>query len=981
MKTKKLFLLAVMLLVVCLAIPAAAGAVAKGNVITPSGYSKNVQYPVVYVMPEDGYASHTNKLAAKLQSEMAAGDIMDMVIVETTFTQGGDLYADMAALIADVEAEYSVIPSASHRAVVGTGVGGYMAYVLTLTDNKAVVSAPKLFAAAASIRGDFVSSANPHKSTYGDVLTYLKSAGSLLDKLYIYADAPVDDEWTNMKGGSNDIGYQIINAGTDAAHEEYTVRPGKFDSAFLNESVSRVADRLSDKMQLGMITGTLTLDKAVIEPSDASVGAAFSITLSDAFASFTTQNTTMKVSANLTDTETGKVIGVADSVNVAVAGPGTYTGTITIPNKTANSAANVELYATVLGNKSYVTETTLFNTKAPVYNGAYQAIDLMGDWYFKYGGIDAGAPSSEILSMTSDKAKAAGWSVVQPGKNWFYGYGDITMTNVSKEWTWEKLGMMSMYAPYMPEFFICGSGYYVKSFYVDEKFTSDSPVITVGRMDDRGQVYLNGTLIGETGMKNGTTTGETTWAVYSSFYVDPSLLKPGQENTIIIRNWNDTSGGGGGWYEADIGLYSEEAYAAKQGAAESARFYEETYYSDAIGKDMEFLIYLPEGYHNTDKFYPTVYLLHQFNSDHTSYITDEIDKHMDELIAKTGDEMIVVAPNSTENSWWTGKWEDMVLNDLIPYIEDNYRAINDPRYRLTAGCSMGGQGAAAVALRNPNHFSGMVSFFGGFSYGGSSNPNVIADEVSAEYLDSYGLYFICGNQDAYDFGMPAITLNQKLEAKGVDHYFFIENGEHNSVFYVPHFQEGIEYVRDQMYAPNLEKSGLVKSLMTGSASYDAETGEVTVMVEANDGIKKYFAEIVDSKYTKDTNPDLYVPLVLEIVVDGKNYQYIERECFFNEGRMSNSFTYDLYDLIPAVSTYARAAETDETASEYPTSVGIILKASLFNYDSGNHQEIDPLYTVYPVPATGDESNVMLYGMALVLSAAMLVILGKKKVHA
>ncbi|MBQ6858240.1 MAG: LPXTG cell wall anchor domain-containing protein [Clostridia bacterium] len=43
--------------------------------------------------------------------------------------------------------------------------------------------------------------------------------------------------------------------------------------------------------------------------------------------------------------------------------------------------------------------------------------------------------------------------------------------------------------------------------------------------------------------------------------------------------------------------------------------------------------------------------------------------------------------------------------------------------------------------------------------------------------------------------------------------------------------------------------------------------------------------------------------------------------------------------------------------------------------------MDPLYTQYPVPATGDESNVMLYGMALVLSAAMLVILGKKKVHA
>ncbi|MBQ7052931.1 MAG: hypothetical protein IJN79_09040 [Clostridia bacterium] len=980
MKTKKLFVLAVMLLVVCLAIPAAAGAAAKGNVITPSGYTKDVQYPVVYVMPEDGYADHSSKLASKLQAEMAAGDIMDMVIVETTFTKGSELHADMAALIADIEANYSVIPSASHRAVVGTGVGGHMAYMLTLSDGSSAITAPNLFSAVASIRGDFASSANPYS---GSVLNTMKSVSkSVYSNLFVYVDAPVDDEWTNMSGSSNDLGYEILGIGTDAQHQEFTVRPGKFDAAFLNESVARVADRLSDWMQLGMITGEIALDKAVLDPSESSTDATFTITLSNAFASFTTQNTTMKVSANLTDTETGKVIGVADSVNVAVAGPGTYTGTMTIPNKTVDSAAGVELYVTVLGNKSFVTETTLFNTKAPVYDGANQAIDLMGDWYFKYGGIDTGMPSSDILSMTSDKAKAAGWSVVQPGKNWFFGYGDVTMENVSKEWTWDKLGMMSMYAPYMPDLFICGSGYYVKSFYVDEKFTSDSPVITVGRMDDRGQVFLNGTLIGETGMKNGTTTGETTWAAYSSFYVDPSLLKRGAENTIIIRNWNDTSGGGGGWYEADVGLYSEEAYAAKQGAAESARFYEETYYSEAMGQEMEYLIYLPEGYHETDKFYPTVYLLHQFNSDHTSYMTDKIDKHMDELIARTGDEMIVVAPNSDEGGFWRDKRETMVIEDLIPHIEENYRAINDSRYRLTAGCSMGGYGAFAIGLRNPNHFSGVVSFFGAIDMGNPNDqPLAIANATSAEYMDNYGMYFICGNQDSYDFGMPAIRLNQKLEEMDVDHYFFIENGEHNSAFYVPHFQEGIEYVRNQMYAPNLDKSGLVKSLMTGSVDYNAQTGEVTVMVEANEGIKEYFAEIPDSKHTKDTNPDLYVPLVMEITVDGKTYQYIERECFFNDDHMSNSFTYNIFDLVPPVAPMARTTSEDVEAAEYPSSVGILLKASLFNYDSGSHQDIDPLYTQYPVPATGDESNVMLYGMALVLSAAMLVILGMKKVHA
>ena len=157
-----------------------------------------------------------------------------------------------------------------------------------------------------------------------------------------------------------------------------------------------------------------------------------------------------------------------------------------------------------------------------------------------------------------------------------------------------------------------------------------------------------------------------------------------------------------------------------------------------------------------------MYLLHQFNSDHTSYRTDHVDALLDEGI-KAGlfDKMIVVIPNSSENSWWTGEWEKMITEELIPLIDGKYRTINDPRYRLTVGCSMGGQGAYAVALRNPDYFTGAVSFFGAFSFGAENSPNAIASKEPVEYLKSYALYFICGNQDSYGFGAPAIQLHQQ----------------------------------------------------------------------------------------------------------------------------------------------------------------------------------------------------------------------------
>ena len=138
--------------------------------------------------------------------------------------------------------------------------------------------------------------------------------------------------------------------------------------------------------------------------------------------------------------------------------------------------------------------------------------------------------------------------------------------------------------------------------------------------------------------------------------------------------------------------------------------------------------------------------------------------------------VIVVMPNSSEESWWRGEWERLVTDELIPLIDAKYRTIDDARFRLTAGCSMGGQGAYGLALRHPERFSGAVSFFGAFSYGGASSPNAIAAAESGDYLRGFALYFICGNQDNYGFGEPAIRLHQQLKALGVPHRFFIENG-------------------------------------------------------------------------------------------------------------------------------------------------------------------------------------------------------------
>ncbi|MBT2758157.1 hypothetical protein J7E71_20025 [Mesobacillus foraminis] len=285
-------------------------------------------------------------------------------------------------------------------------------------------------------------------------------------------------------------------------------------------------------------------------------------------------------------------------------------------------------------------------------------------------------------------------------------------------------------------------------------------------------------------------------------------------------------------------------------------------------KEVTYRVYLPPGYFEGEERYPVVYMLHQFNSTSKSYEIDGVHDLMDEGIA-SGElgKRILVIPDSAATSWWRGDWEDMVTDELIPLIDQNYRSIDDARFRSTAGASMGGLGAYSVGLRNPDYFTGIASFFGAFSYGQAGNPVTISANESSEYLQYFSHYFISGNRDVYGFGRDAIQLDQILRNKDVDHHYFIENGEHDSAFYIPFFNQAMAYTGEKMYKPNAE----IASALSGSVKAGVmEQGvSITGTIRINDDIKAYMNRIPASSYTVNTNPAIKVPVTVYIEQNGK----------------------------------------------------------------------------------------------------------------
>ena len=824
-------LLTGLILILILTVPIA---VAE-EVILPDGYESSGRfYPVICVMPQAEGEADSSGLAERLSEEMKAGHGLEMIIVKPVIGAGEDPADAVRQALSRIDADHRTIPDPGHRFAAGTGNGGYLAYMLTLTEDSP-------FGGAVSVRGHFTQDSDPWASL-GSVYEKLKNVNAAdrnaLNGIYTYMDAPADDPWTDEEGSTDDLGALLIDLGIGSARHEFTVRPGCWDESFLCESARRALMRLTGYMLEDVLSAEMTLSKAVISPQDAVIEAECAVTLNDGITSFAPEGTELMIGL-ASGSETAEEI-------MTVGGPGRYPCVLSVPN-TLTDTSEIKMTVTLLGARVETASAPVVVKKETV-----GVIDLSEGWHFNYTGL---TKTLGVPSLTKDEI--AEWPVVQPGlASWTKGFGNISDENVR-----------SGYGPDYFDFFIIGNGYYARTFTLPEGYDEEAPELSIGCVDDRCEVWLNGVRIGATGMDDrGMPTGDTTWAVFSHFTLDSALLDKTGENLLVVRAFNDQPFGAGGWYAGPIGLYTREAFAAMTSGEE--RFFEETFDSPHAARALKqaepaqvpYLIYLPPDYENGTGRYPTMYLMHQFNSDHTSYRTDGIDKLLDEGIREgLFDPMIVVIPNSSEESWWRGEWEKMITEDLIPHIDSRYRTIPDARFRLTAGCSMGGQGAFGVALRNPNFFSGAVSFFGAFSYGGDANPVNIARAETKEYMDYFALYFSCGNQDSYGFGVPAILLHQQLKSQGTKHRFLIENGGHDSAFYLPRFKDALAYTRNNMYHPG----ELPEDLLSGA--FEIGGSEVTVTVEGAAALSDLMLTVPASSYTADPSPALDIPVRVELI--------------------------------------------------------------------------------------------------------------------
>lgn len=160
------------------------------------------------------------------------------------------------------------------------------------------------------------------------------------------------------------------------------------------------------------------------------------------------------------------------------------------------------------------------------------------------------------------------------------------------------------------------------------------------------------------------------------------------------------------------------------------------YSSVSLGLNRLMYVYTPAGYNESKDKLPVFYLLHGGGGDEDAWTTlGRAPQILDNLIASgKAKPMIVVMTNgnpgdaaapgaapekkqtagqNNPGSMGSGKFEESLVKDVIPFIEKNYRVIANKDNRAVSGLSMGGMQTLYLANNHPE----MFSYFGVMSMG------------------------------------------------------------------------------------------------------------------------------------------------------------------------------------------------------------------------------------------------------------------------
>jgi S-formylglutathione hydrolase FrmB len=255
-----------------------------------------------------------------------------------------------------------------------------------------------------------------------------------------------------------------------------------------------------------------------------------------------------------------------------------------------------------------------------------------------------------------------------------------------------------------------------------------------------------------------------------------------------------------------------------------------TFRSDALGREVAYVVDLPPSYGSAPaRRYPVVYAFHGLFEGPGFWERRSLAPILASL-RETGavPEFLLVAVDGGNSFFVNGKagrFEDMATRDLVAHVEGTYRVVPGRAGRAALGVSMGGYAALRLALTQPSLYRAvathsamllervpsteqgagrwhMAAFNGVFgnpidlALWAANDPIALAAKADPQAVPA--LYLDCGSEDRYGLATGHRDLDAALNARGIAHRLEVAPGDHGYDFVRARLEKSLRFLGEAL---------------------------------------------------------------------------------------------------------------------------------------------------------------------------------------
>lgn len=236
--------------------------------------------------------------------------------------------------------------------------------------------------------------------------------------------------------------------------------------------------------------------------------------------------------------------------------------------------------------------------------------------------------------------------------------------------------------------------------------------------------------------------------------------------------------------------------------------------TNLVQSPVNYDVLLPKSYNTSNKKLPLMLFLHGGGPLRHQHLKNTSRQIWDMWEKKITPEMVIVTPLCERCFYMdyrdgSEKWESLIIDELLPHLQNKFHVAIDETKTFIGGVSMGGMGSLRMGLKNPHKFGAIVSFEPGIeaafewqdvepidkfyrpkllyekvfgtpvdqNYWNINNPAYIVRENDGRIRESgLKIYIEVGTDDAFGLYRGAEFLHRALFDRKINHEFRLVYG-------------------------------------------------------------------------------------------------------------------------------------------------------------------------------------------------------------